>query len=65
MRFTLPDMSCGHCRGTVERAIADADPRAETEFDMAARSVEVRSDRSEADLTAVLSAAGYPPAQTK
>lgn len=62
MRFTLPDMSCGHCRGAVEKAIAGVDPAAESEIDLTAKTVEIRSARSPAEMAGALCEAGYPPA---
>ncbi|MGR3436225.1 MAG: heavy-metal-associated domain-containing protein [Shimia sp.] len=62
MQFTLPDMSCGHCRGAVEKAVADADPGAEAMVDLSAKTVAIRTRRSEAEMAEALRAAGYPPA---
>ena len=62
MRFTLPDMSCGHCRGAVEKAVAGVDPEARTTVDLTDRTVDVRTGRSEGEVAEALRAAGYPPA---
>lgn len=62
MRFTLPDMSCGHCRGAVETAIAGADPAAKSQIDTATKTVEIHSTRSADEIADVLRDAGYPPA---
>lgn len=62
MRFTLPDMNCGHCRGAVKRAIAGVDPAAESEVDLTTKTVEIRSTRSAGEMADALRGAGYPPA---
>ena len=62
MRFTLPDMSCGHCRGAVEKAVAGVDPDADTTVDLPNRTVDIRSTKPEDDIAGALRAAGYPPA---
>lgn len=62
MKFTLPDMSCGHCRGAVETAVTRVDPDAETSVDLSTKAVEIRTTRSEAEMADALRAAGYPPA---
>jgi copper chaperone len=43
MRFSVPEMSCGHCKASVENAVLDADDGAVLEFDMAKREVEIDS----------------------
>ena len=58
--YSIPDMSCGHCRATIEAAVRAQDPQAALTFDMPARTVTVQSDVPQADLTAALAAAGYP-----
>lgn len=62
MQFTLPDMSCGHCRAAVEKAVAAADPAAEATVDLPAKTVAIRTTLSEAEMADALRAAGYPPA---
>ena len=62
MKFTLPDMNCGHCRGAVEKTVARIDPEAETTVDLQSKTVEIRSDRSETEIALALREAGYPPA---
>lgn len=60
MKFNVPDMSCGHCRATIEKAIEEADPMAELTFDMEARQVEIESELDAEALKALLAEAGYP-----
>ena len=62
MRFTLPDMSCGHCRGAVEKAVAGVDPAAEITVGLSDRTVDIRTTRPQGEIAEALRAAGYPPA---
>ena len=58
--FNVPDMSCGHCKVAIEKAISAADPNATIGFDMDARKIDVASQLSLDDLTALLEKEGYP-----
>ncbi len=58
--YHIPDMSCGHCKATVEETIRSLDPAAQIEFDMAARQISVQSGTDAAHMTAALAEAGYP-----
>lgn len=60
MHLHIPDMSCGHCKAAIERAVKDADAQAVLTFDMPARTVTVQSQLDPAALHAALSDAGYP-----
>ena len=41
--FSIPEMSCGHCKAKIEDAVMDADEGAVIAFDMDAREVEIDS----------------------
>ncbi|MBN8293783.1 heavy-metal-associated domain-containing protein [Rhodobacter sp. NTK016B] len=59
-RYTLsvPDMSCGHCRASIEAAIT---PLGGTPvFDMDARRVTVTGDAPEPQVKAALDYIGFP-----
>jgi copper chaperone len=58
--FAVPDMSCGHCRSAIEKAINAVDAKATIQFDMEARRIEVTSAVANADLSALLEKEGYP-----
>ena len=55
--FQLPDMTCGHCAGTVNQTLKLIDPACEVQVDLAQKKVSVQSteDRD------TLAEAGYPP----
>ncbi len=63
-KLSVPDMSCGHCKATIEKAVGAADAAAELNFDMEARTVEVKSALALDQLLAVLKAEGYPASLT-
>lgn len=57
MILSVPDMSCSHCKATVENALAAVGATARV--DLEAREIEVEGLPSETALAA-LKAAGYP-----
>lgn len=59
-RLNVPDMSCGHCRASIEKAVTGADPVADLDFDMEKRTVEIETDIGLEALLALLKDAGYP-----
>lgn len=58
--FHIPDMTCGHCKATVEKAIIVLDPEAHINFDMEARRIALDSVMEVAKVQAALAEAGYP-----
>lgn len=56
MTFTVPEMSCGHCKAAIEQAITAAGGQAQV--DLAARSVTVSGLAPDRAL-AVIREAGY------
>jgi copper chaperone len=58
--FHIPDMSCGHCKATVEKTITALDPQAHINFDMQARQIALDCALSNAKVQAALAEAGYP-----
>ena len=56
MTFTVPDMTCGHCKAAVEAAIADAGGRATV--DLAAKTVTVEG-LDQARAVQAIRGAGY------
>ncbi len=61
-RFTLPDMSCGHCVAAITEALQALDAQARIAIDRDARTAEVDSTLPRETLAAALAEAGYPPA---
>ena len=58
--FHIPDMSCGHCRATIETAIKALDPSAQLSFNMETRQVQISSQVETETLVTALAKAGYP-----
>jgi len=58
-RYSIPSMTCGHCAGTIDRAVKTVDPKAEVTIDLKAREVSIQSAAAEADIGAAIRSAGY------
>lgn len=58
--FDIPNMTCGHCKGTVEAAIKSADPSASATIDLTSRKVTVQTALHPADISNAIEQAGYP-----
>ena len=60
MKFYVPDMSCGHCVATIEKALKAADPTATLRTDLGERTAEIDTTVPSDAISQVLAAAGYP-----
>ena len=60
-QFNVPDMTCGHCVGTITKAVKSEDPKAKVEISLAARLVQVESDLSADEIAQHIADAGYTP----
>ncbi len=58
-KFSVPEMSCGHCKAAIETALLESDAGADLSFDMAAREVDVDSTLDAAEVIAAMKQAGY------
>lgn len=58
-RYSVPEMSCGHCKASIEGALLDADPGAELSFDMEAREIAVDAVLDEGEIVAAIKTAGF------
>ena len=64
--LNAPDISCGHCVATVEKAVGQIDGVASVKADAETKDVNVTWDDSKTDLNAISAAleeAGYPAQQ--
>lgn len=60
--FTINDMTCGHCVGSITNAVKAADPSAQVRADVATHRVQIDSaNASAATLAAAITDAGYTP----
>ncbi|MGV3576092.1 MAG: heavy-metal-associated domain-containing protein [Devosia sp.] len=57
--FTVNDMTCNHCVGTVRKALEEALPSAEINFDLATHKVTFTGDRANGE--EAIKEAGYTP----
>lgn len=60
--FTLPDMSCGHCKSTVTQTVQRVDPAARVDVDLGTKQVRIESQRPADAFSRALAEEGYPPA---
>ncbi len=58
--LSVPDMSCGHCKATVEAALALVPEAGEVTVLLADRKVRTSGPAEASTLIAALDAAGYP-----
>lgn len=59
-RLSVPDMSCNHCKTTVEAALATVPQSGSVSVDLTTRTVEVAGPAPAAVLIEALDKAGYP-----
>ena len=59
MKFSVPNMSCGHCTAAIESAVKTADPHAAVECDLTTRQVRINSALPGDQLEAAIKDAGY------
>lgn len=60
--FRVDDMTCGHCAGTITRAVREVDDGAQVQVDLALHRVSVVSARAEAQaFQDAIAEAGYTP----
>lgn len=62
--FDIPDMSCGHCVGTVTQAIKLVNPAAVADVDLSKRKATVETTCDPGTISAALDEAGYPATYT-
>lgn len=60
MKLNIPDMSCAHCKATVEKTIIDLDDQADVVVDLADKTAEVATTLPTEAVLNALKAEGYP-----
>ena len=58
--LSVPDMSCSHCKASVEAALGAVPKAGAVKVDLGTRKVEVTGPAPADDLIRALDAAGYP-----
>ena len=59
-QLQVENMSCGHCVGSVTKAVQGIDPQAQVQIDLASKSVKVESAAALGAISAAIVEAGYP-----
>lgn len=65
MKFEVPDMTCGHCASTVQKAIKSVDPNASATVDLESKTVSVETSVAPEVISASIADAGYTPSLAK
>jgi copper chaperone len=61
LEFTVPDMACGACANTIEKAIKAIDPRAEITADATTKLVKISTTTASETIKQAIEQAGYHP----
>ena len=59
LKLKVPQMTCGHCAATIEKAVKSLDPAAKVQVDLATKIVTVETASNETRVKDVIEAAGY------
>ena len=59
LKLKVPDMSCGHCAGTIEKVVKSVDPTAHITVGLGSSTVAVETGADENAIRDVIRAAGY------
>ena len=59
LKLKVPEMSCGHCASTIEKAVKGVDPTARVAVDLSSSTVAVETTADEASIRDVIKSAGY------
>jgi copper chaperone len=59
LKLKVPEMSCSHCVGTIEKAVKRIDPAARVTADFAAATIAVDSPADEGLIREAIKEAGY------
>ena len=60
-QFFVPDMTCGHCAGTITKALKAEDSQAVIEISLDTHLVKVSSSLPADEIAAAIREAGYTP----
>ena len=58
-KLNVPDMSCGHCKAAIEKAVARVDANATVNVDLENRTVSIDSTITDSALIDALKEGGY------
>jgi copper chaperone len=61
LNLRVEDMTCGHCAGTIKKAVESAIPGTQVDADPASRLVSIRGKADLAAVKVIVAEAGYTP----
>lgn len=61
LTLRVDDMTCGHCAGTIQKAVESTLPGTQVDADPASKLVSIRGTSDLAAVAAIVTAAGYTP----
>jgi len=61
LRYTVEDMTCGHCVGTITQAVRTVAPNAQVHVDLSTKQVAVEGAAEAAAVLRAIREAGYTP----
>lgn len=59
LKLNVPDMTCGHCVGTVTKAVKSVDSRAAVTVDLPSKIVTIETTADAAKISQAVETAGY------
>lgn len=60
-RYTVNDMTCEHCAGTITKAVEATNPDATVTVDLDSKVVSIDTTASDNDMLSAIRSAGYEP----
>jgi copper chaperone len=63
LTLRVEDMTCGHCAGTIKKAVETTLPGTQVDADPASKLVSIRGTADLAAVKAIVSDAGYTPSE--
>ena len=60
LKLSVPDMTCGHCAGTVTKAVQSVDASAVVTVDLPSQTVSIETAVKAERIRSAMEAAGYP-----
>ena len=59
MKYHVPDMSCAHCKASIEKAVKALDQTASDSIDLSSKTLDITSEMAEDRLVAALRTIGF------